>query len=59
IAVINTYLFDRLTKVTYHNPKGLDYGFYSISKIIMNGKTIKQGITSIDGDIEVYLDEVL
>lgn len=58
-AVIKTYLFNQKTSVTYFNPKGLDYGFYSISKIIMNGKPIEQGITSIDGDIEVYLDEIL
>jgi len=58
-ASITTYLFNQLRKVTYHNPKYLDFGFYSIKKILINGKEVPNELLKIDGDIEVILDEIL
>jgi cellobiose phosphorylase len=58
-ASIMTYLFNQLRKVTYHNPKGLDFGFYRIDKILINGKEVPNELLKIDGDIEVILDEIL
>ncbi|MBU1144212.1 MAG: cellobiose phosphorylase, partial [Firmicutes bacterium] len=58
-ASITTYLFGKLTKVTYHNPKSLDFGFYRIQKIKVNGKEVQNELSKIDGDIEVILDEIL
>ncbi|MCR3906442.1 MAG: cellobiose phosphorylase [Tenericutes bacterium] len=58
-AIITTYLFNKLRKVIYHNPKNLDFGFYKISKILVNGKEIDNNIREIDDDIEVHLDEIL
>jgi cellobiose phosphorylase len=58
-ASITTYLFNKLRKVTYHNPKNLDFGFYKISKILIKGNEIDNHIKNIDDDIEVYLDEIL
>jgi len=59
IASVETYLLNQLTKVTYHNPKKLDFNQYEIKTITMNGSIIENGIKRIDGDIEVYLDEIL
>lgn len=56
---IQTYLFNKLRTITYYNPNQLEYGFYHIQKMLVNGKEVAQGITSLNGDIEVYLDEVL
>ena len=58
-ASITTYLFNALRKVTYHNPKSLDFGFYRIQKIMINGIEVTSGFSKIDGDIEVILDEIL
>ncbi len=54
-AAITTYLFGRLTTVTYHHPDLHDQGDYEITSIIMNGRKTDNGITRITGDIEVYL----
>ena len=54
-ASITTYLFGRLTTITYHNKQQLDHGGYQITSIKMNGQTIDNGITRITGDIEVTL----
>jgi cellobiose phosphorylase len=56
---ITTYLFKKLRTITYFNPKNLDFGFYKISKVIVNSQEINNHITSLDGDVEVYLDEIL
>jgi len=58
-ASITTYLFNRKLTVTYYNHKKLEYGKYQISKILSNGKEIKQPITNIEHNIEVYLDEII
>ncbi|MDO9629029.1 MAG: hypothetical protein Q7I99_03930 [Acholeplasmataceae bacterium] len=58
-ASITTYLFNELRKVTYHNKKSLDFGFYRIESIQVNGKSVQNEFTQIDGDIEVILDEIL
>jgi len=59
IASIDTYLHGKLTKITYYNPKKLDFNEYKIKQITVNGKVIENGFKSIDGDIEVHLDEIL
>ncbi|AUD63090.1 hypothetical protein BK010_05615 [Tenericutes bacterium MO-XQ] len=58
-ASITTYLFNQKRKVTYHNHKHLEYGSYQISKILSNGKLIKQPINQLENNIEVYLDEII
>ena len=58
-ASITTYLFGKLSTITYHNPKHLPYGSYRISKIISKNQELQNNLTTIDGDIEVYLDELL
>ena len=58
-ASITTYLFNRKLTVAYYNHKQLEYGNYHISKILSNGKEIKQPITNIEHNIEVYLDEII
>jgi len=58
-ASITTYIFGKLVTITYHNPKYLAYGSYRIFKIISNNHELPNNIKSIDGDIEVYLDEIL
>jgi cellobiose phosphorylase len=58
-AAIKTFIFGKLITVTYHNPKHLAFGSYKISKILCNQKELKNKLTSIDGDLEVYLDELL
>jgi len=58
-AIIRTNLFSKLTKVTYFNPKALEYGEYRISSVRMGDKEVVDGLTDIDADIEVMLDEKL
>ncbi len=58
-ASITTYLFNTLTTVTYQNPKNLDYGFYKVASVIVDGKEVEQPITETQGKIEVILDEIL
>ncbi|MEF3692621.1 MAG: hypothetical protein V3569_00430 [Acholeplasmataceae bacterium] len=58
-ASIETQLFNQHIKVTYHNPKGLDYPNYQVKRIESSGKELKCPITEINGDIEVYLDEII
>ena len=57
-ASIQTYLFGHIRSITYHNPKGLDVGSYKVSSIKVNQKMVEQGITSLDGHVEVMLDEI-
>lgn len=57
-ASIKTYIFGRLTKVTYHNDKNLDLNQYKISKIMMGETSVSLPLSTIDGDLEVYLDEI-
>jgi cellobiose phosphorylase len=59
VASIDTYLHERLTKISYFNPKQLDYNQYTIKQITINGRTIENGFKTFDGDIEVHLDEIL
>ncbi len=58
-ATITTYIFNHLRTVTYHNPKNLDYGKYQIKKISINKLQVENEFRSLDGDIEVLLDEKL
>jgi len=58
-ASITTILFGRLTKITYHNPKQLDFGYYRIKEIMVSGKTTANEFQNLTGDIEVFLDEIL
>lgn len=59
IASIETIIFDKKVKFTYHNPKELDYGQYKIEKILIDGKeTNERTFKNIDGNVEVFLDEV-
>lgn len=56
-AFITTYVFKKQRTITYINPKNLDYGQYVIEKIMINGKAHDNGMSHLDGDIEVYLNE--
>jgi cellobiose phosphorylase len=58
-ASITTYLFNKLTTVTYVNPKNLDFGFYKVASVIVDDKETEQPITETQGKIEVILDEIL
>lgn len=57
VAYIDTYLFGQKRRITYHNPKRLAYGQYEIKKITMNGQWVPNYFTSLEGNLEVYLDE--
>nr|WP_320665379.1 hypothetical protein [Paracholeplasma sp.] len=59
IAVIKTYVHNKPLQVTYHNPKKLEYGDYRIASIQMNGKEVINEFQSIEGDLEVYLDDIV
>lgn len=56
-AWIETYLFGQKRRITYHNPKGLEYGHYDIRKIEMNHRLVPNYFVELDGNLEVYLDE--
>lgn len=58
-ASITTYLFNKLTKVVYKNPKNLDFGFYKVVSVKVDGQETQQPITKTEGMIEVTLDEIL
>ncbi len=58
-ATITTYIFNHLRTITYHNPKNLDYGKYQIKKILLKNQQVENQFRSLNGDIEVYLDEKL
>ena len=58
-ATIHTVIHHKLRRITYHNPKQLDYDEYQVTKIIINHKEATLPIKQVDGDIEVYLDEKL
>lgn len=58
-ASIKTYLFGHQRQITYYNPKGLNYGDYCIREIKVNGVSQPNNFDHLDGDIEVYLDELL
>ncbi|MCU0104832.1 hypothetical protein N7603_04095 [Acholeplasma vituli] len=57
VAYIDTYLFGQKRRITYHNPKQLSYGQYEIKKITMNSQWVPNYFQSLDGNLEVYLDE--
>jgi cellobiose phosphorylase len=57
VASIKTYVFDKHITITYYNPKLLDYPNYTIRAVKDQGKLISFPITTIQGDLEVYLDE--
>lgn len=54
-ASITTYLFGKLIKISYHNPKGLDRDHYEVKKIIVSGHELKNGLSNVTGDVEVML----
>lgn len=58
-AIIKTQLFNQSRTMTFYNSKNLDYPHYKVAKIISLGKELKEPITEINGDIEVYLDEII
>ncbi|BCR35784.1 GH36-type glycosyl hydrolase domain-containing protein [Mariniplasma anaerobium] len=58
-ASIVTNIFGKTVKITYHNPKNLDYGQYKIKDIFINDKEVHMPITKINGSIEVHLDEIV
>jgi cellobiose phosphorylase len=53
-ASVTTYIFKQLTTITYHRPHD-EQGPYQVDRMLMNGQEIKQGITHVQGSIEVYL----
>lgn len=57
-ASLRTCLFGNVRTITYHNPKGLEYGSYRIAGILADGKESPNRFASDPGDIEVYLDEI-
>lgn len=59
VASIKTQIFKKQIQITFYNPKGLDYPNYHIKKISSKGQDIKLPIIDTDGDIEVYLDEII
>lgn len=56
-ASIETYLFGQKRRITYHNPKGLDFGYYTIKRIEMNHRIMPNYFTELEDNLEVYLDE--
>ncbi len=58
-ANIQTVLFNHTVKITYHNPKALDFGQYEIAKIVVDGMTTDNHFRNIGKHVEVYLDEIL
>jgi cellobiose phosphorylase len=58
-ASIVTNIFNKTVKITYNNPKNLEYGAYRIKEIRMNDQIIYMPITKIIGNIEVFLDEII
>lgn len=56
-ASIETYLFGQKRRITYHNPKGLEYGEYDIKQILMNERMVPNYFKELDDNLEVYLDE--
>lgn len=58
-ASIHTYLFGKPVRITYYNPKNLNYGDYQIKTILENGKPVENKFKECFGDLEVYLDEIV
>jgi cellobiose phosphorylase len=58
-ASIQTVLFGKKRTITYLNPRSLDFGSYRIEKILMSGREHENRFSTADGDIEVYLNEIL
>ena len=58
-ASIDTVIQKHVRRVTYYNPKKLDFNQYQISHVTINNKKVTLPIQHVDGDIEVYLDEKL
>jgi len=58
-ASIRTRLFGIIRSITYYNLHNLDYGSYRIARILVNGIPKTNPLCELDGDIEVYLDELL
>lgn len=58
-ASITTYIFNRLVTLTYHNPKNLEYGTYRIQKVLIKQHEHALPLSQTEGDIEVYLDEIV
>ncbi|HRY78650.1 MAG TPA: cellobiose phosphorylase, partial [Candidatus Izemoplasmatales bacterium] len=58
-AILRTVLFGQTRTVTYFNPRSLDFGSYRIAKILTSGNEHDNQFPSVDGDIEVHLDEIL
>jgi hypothetical protein len=56
-ATIETYLFGQKRRITYRNPKGLEYGQYEIRSIHMNQRLVPNYFVELEGDLEVLLDE--
>jgi cellobiose phosphorylase len=56
-VTIETYLFGQKRRITYRNPKGLEYGQYEIRSIHMNQRLVPNYFVELEGDLEVLLDE--
>lgn len=56
-AWIDTYLFGEKRRITYHNPKNLDFGQYEIRKLTLNGQLVPNYFVALEGNLEVFLDE--
>ncbi len=57
-ASIRTFIFGRLTQITYLNPKGLEPDQYRVASVKVNDKFVQLPLSKIDGNLEVLLDEV-
>ena len=56
-ASIYTVIHRNVRKVTYHNPKNLDFNQYRIQAIYMDQHKVECPLSDITSDLEVYLDE--
>ncbi len=58
-ASITTNVFNHTIKITYHNPKDLEYGSYKIGRILVDQKQASMPLENIHESVEVYLDEIV
>ncbi|MFA6801573.1 MAG: hypothetical protein WCR19_05650 [Acholeplasmataceae bacterium] len=58
-ASIQTVVFGKLIKIIYYNKKQLEYGNYHIIDIEVNHEHHENKFNEVQGDIEVFLDEII
>lgn len=56
IVKIDTIILNKKITLTIHNKRNLEYGDYQVSWIKDNGIVVENGLSHINGNLEVYLD---